>query len=176
MRVELLADSESAELSRQKLTYPAFSHATNEPPPGYGHLARSRCLPKRKTFAELSDELMSWQVQARSGLRVAASSPRVEPDAVVVMRIGLGRMSLRIPCRVVAVFDEVNRQGFAYGTLPGHPEAGEEAFVLHRRPDGGAELAITACSRPASTLARLGGPITAQLQRWMTARYLHALD
>ena len=29
---------------------------------------------------------------------------------------------VRAPCRVVYVVDEPDRRGFAYGTLPGHPE------------------------------------------------------
>jgi uncharacterized protein (UPF0548 family) len=33
---------------------------------------------------------------------------------------------IRVPCRVVYVLDEPERRGFAYGTLPGHPESGEE--------------------------------------------------
>jgi uncharacterized protein (UPF0548 family) len=31
-----------------------------------------------------------------------------------------------VPCRVVYVVDEPRRAGFAYGTLPGHPEIGGE--------------------------------------------------
>lgn len=176
VRVELLTELESADLARQELTYSAIGQSVRELPPGYGHLACSRRLPGRTSFAELSQALMSWQVQARSGLRVTASSAQVQHDAVVVMRFGIGPASLRIPCRVVAVFDEVDRRGFAYGTLPGHPESGEEAFALQRHPDGSIDFTITAFSRPETMLSRLGGPVTAHLQRWMTNRYLHALD
>lgn len=45
--------------------------------------------------------------------------------------------------------------GFAYGTLPGHPEKGEESFrVEHREP--GVVFRILAMSRPAGVLATYG--------------------
>jgi uncharacterized protein (UPF0548 family) len=31
--------------------------------------------------------------------------------------------------------DEPGRRGFAYGTLPGRPETGEEAFVVEKTND-----------------------------------------
>jgi uncharacterized protein (UPF0548 family) len=41
------------------------------------------------------------------------------------------------PCRVVYVLEEtggeVERYGFAFGTLPGHSEEGEERFTVERR-------------------------------------------
>ncbi len=43
----------------------------------------------------------------------------------------------RSPCRVVYLIDEPNRFGFAYGTLPGHVERGEELFLVSRDPDSG---------------------------------------
>ena len=42
---------------------------------------------------------------------------------------------LQAPCRVVYVIDEPDIRGFAYGTLPGHPESGEERFVGAPRPE-----------------------------------------
>lgn len=143
--------------------------------PGYGYFATTRTLPASVSLDQAADELMSWQVQLRSGLRVAASSPKVELDGVVLMRLGFGPASVAIPCRVVTVLNEANRCGYAYGSLAGHPESGEEAFLLTRDRSGSIDFAITAFSRPASALARAGGPLTGWVQRWMTGRYLHAL-
>ncbi len=77
---------------------------------------------------------------------------------VVLMRWGVGFLSLRIPCRVVEVIDEPRRKGFAYVTLVGHPESGEEQFLLERLDDGSITFTITVVSKPASTLAKLGAP------------------
>jgi uncharacterized protein (UPF0548 family) len=58
---------------------------------------------------------------------------------------------------VTYVLDEPRHKGFAYGTLPGHPERGEEAFALELHDDGAVTFTITAFSRPASLLAKAGG-------------------
>lgn len=106
----------------------------------------------------------------------AGEPPRVESGAVVEMRLGPPRLGVRIPCRVVQVVDEPHRGGFAYGTLPGHPETGEERFEVRRGPDGVVAFTVTAFSRPASALARAGGPLSRWVQGRMTERYLRAAD
>ena len=59
---------------------------------------------------------------------------------------------VEITCRVVAVVDEPDRFGFAYGTLPVHPEQGEESFVVVRADAGGARFDVQAVSRPVHPL------------------------
>ena len=73
---------------------------------------------------------MHWGMQRGSGLRVQPSSELVTAGTVVVVKIGF----LKAPCRVVYVVDEPHVRGFAYGTLPGHPESGEERFVVRHDP------------------------------------------
>ena len=83
---------------------------------------------------------------------------------------------VRAPCRVVYVVDEPDRRGFAYGTLPGHAEAGEELFAVRYDPTTGAVYAeVTAFSRHATWWSRLGAPVTSLAQRVITNRYLRAL-
>ncbi len=69
---------------------------------------------------------------------------------------------------------EDDRFGFAYGTLPVHPERGEESFVLSRT-EGGATFTICAVSQPIHPLARLAPPVGDFLQSLATARYLEAM-
>ncbi|WP_375504013.1 DUF1990 family protein [uncultured Jatrophihabitans sp.] len=159
-------------LQSEPLTYPEVGRVLTDPPPGYRHITQTRRVRSSAGFDELADAVLTWQVQFRSGLRVATSSRRAALHTVV--RMGLG--PIHIPCRVVAVFDEPRRRGFAYGTLPGHPERGEEAFVVEQRADGTVDFTITAFSRPATRLARLGGPVSTGVQTLMTRRYLRALD
>ncbi len=87
----------------------------------------------------------------------------------------MGRLGLCAPVRVVDVVDEPTRRGFAYGTLPGHPESGEESFVVELGETGDVTLTITAVSRPASRLARLAGQVGRRVQSRITDRYLSAL-
>lgn len=175
VQVELLDKPRVAELLARPLTYDTVGRALAEPP-GFTAFDRARRLPTRVSFDQAVDELMTWQVHTRSGLRVAASSLHVEINSVVLMRLGFGPAALKIPCRVVTVISEPHRHGFAYGTLQGHPEAGEEAFVVARNTDGTVDFSISAFSRPATRLARFGGPVSTYLQHRMTDRYLRSLD
>lgn len=173
--VSLLSASEAGNLKRQSVTYAAVGATASGPPAGFDTFTLARVLNHTDLDAAAHD-LMSWRVQQRAGLKVAASSPTVAPDAVVVMRLGISPLALRIPCRVIYVVDRPETQGFAYGTLPGHPETGEESFLLSRRPDGRVQFTVSAFSKPATPLARLGGPVSRWLQATMTQRYLRSLD
>ena len=112
----------------------------------------------------------------RAGLVVHASHPVARVGSVVALVFGASRFGLVLPCKVVYVVEEARRRGFAYGTLPGHPEQGEESFIVVHEHDGSVVLRITAFSRPASALSRLGGPLTRWVQDWMTERYLAAVS
>jgi uncharacterized protein (UPF0548 family) len=174
--VTLMSADERAALQAAAYTYPEVG-GTARPtaPPGYRHLKRVRTLSGH-SFESAAEQVMSWRLQERSGLRVAASTPAAELDTVVLMRLGVGPASLRIPCRVVYTVEEADRVGFAYGTLPGHPESGEELFLLERAVNDRVRLTISAFSRPATRLARVGGPATRWMQDLMTKRYLRALS
>jgi uncharacterized protein (UPF0548 family) len=87
----------------------------------------------------------------------------------------VGRLRLRAPCEVVWTVRERDRVGFAYGTLPGHPECGEEAFVAALEPDGSVWLSVTAFSRGAFWWIRWAGPVARLAQRLAARRYGAAL-
>ncbi|WP_236788354.1 DUF1990 family protein [Amycolatopsis sp. GM8] len=140
-------------------------------PRGYRRFQRSRPLADTTDFEAAAADLLRWQVHRRAGLRVCAESTVAEPGAVVVLSL----LGLSAPCRVVHVVAEPDRRGFAYGTLPGHPEAGEEAFMLERDRDGGVAFTIRAFSRPATVLTRVAGPLGRRVQDVMTRRCLRAL-
>jgi uncharacterized protein (UPF0548 family) len=175
VNVRLLEPEQTAGLRGQELTYSEVGRTAGSPPPGYHYLRRTRLLPSGTDFDSAARAVLSWQVQLRAGLKVRASSLEVEHNAVAVMQLGIGPLAVDIPCRVVYVVNEPDRRGFAYGTLPGHPESGEEAFVLQRRQDERIEFAVTAFSKPSTTLAKLSGPVGRRFQRHMTTRYLRAL-
>ncbi len=87
----------------------------------------------------------------------------------------VGPWGVRSPARVVYVIDEPNRKGFAYGTLPGHPESGEEAFVVDQAADGSVWLTITAFSRPSAWYWWALYPVLRMFQEYYTRRYLRSL-
>ena len=175
MPVQLLSQDDAAALQAVPLSYARDWTAAGEVPPGFRHFQVETRL-KRRDFDGAARDLMGWLMHEKAGLRVHASSATAQTGTVVVMRLGPRPLSLRIPCRVVEVFDEPRRKGFVYATLPGHPESGEERFVLDHNSDGDIRFTITAVSKPASLLARLGGPMSRAAQDRMTQRYLAALD
>ena len=166
-----------ASVDQLSVTYvPVGCTRTGVVPDGFDELRRSRRIGSgREDFERAADALLSWQMHRRAGLAVTASHERVETGAVAELRVGVGRLGLRAPVRVVDVIDETTCRGFAYGTLPGHPESGEEAFVVELGKDGSVVLTVTAISRPASRLARLAGPAGRWVQSRITDRYLSAL-
>ncbi|TXN26732.1 DUF1990 family protein, partial [Lacisediminihabitans profunda] len=72
--------------------------------------------------------------------------------------------------------DEPQRRGFAYGTLPGHPEEGEESFIVEQTEDGSVWLEISAFSRPANGLWWLFYPVLRALQAYYTRLYFQSLS
>ena len=155
------------------LTYPEVGATADVVlPAGYHHLRASRSLGVID-FEAVSELLLTWQVQERSGVRRIAGPERASLGVDVTFR-SLGQT---IPCRVIDIVDEPNRRGFAYGTLPGHPETGEERFVAERDPSTGEVTAtITAFSKPGTWKTKIIGPAGRLLQRMMTRRYLRAMQ
>jgi uncharacterized protein (UPF0548 family) len=86
-----------------------------------------------------------------------------------------GPFRVREPVRVVAVVDLSDRYGFAYGTRPGHPVTGEEAFIVHRHRDGSVWFTLRSLTRPGLGRWRLAFPVTLLAQRWYRHRYTNAL-
>jgi len=79
------------------------------------------------------------------------------------------------PVRVVYVIDEPERRGAAFGTLPGHPLAGEELFVVERRDDDSVWLTVRIFSRPSGGFWRVVRPALRLVQGVLVRRYLAEL-
>ena len=126
-------------------------------------------------FERAARGLRAWRAHEGAGVEVFPDDAPVEAGRTVLLTVRAGAAWVIAPCRVVYVIEEDDRWGFAYGTLPGHPEQGEEAFVVERDQSGIATFRITAFSRPSALLARIGGPITRVVQRRVTSQYLDAL-
>lgn len=155
------------------LTYPEVGATGGDLPDGYHHVRASRPIGSgRRAFDAASAALLSWQMHERAGVR-KLSGPDV---ATVGEDVAFRWLVLRFECRVVSVIDEPHRRGFTYGTLPRHPECGEERFVVEIDPETQDVTAtITAFSKPSGWIARAGGPVPRLAQAWMTRRYLAAL-
>ncbi|MCD9198310.1 DUF1990 domain-containing protein [Aeromicrobium wangtongii] len=156
------------------LTYPEVGATAGDLPGGYHHIRASRVIGQgQAALSNAAAALLSWQMHERAGVR-KISGPA---GAVEGCDLAFRWLGLRFECRVVSVFDEPDRRGFTYGTLPRHPECGEEQFVVELDPQTQAVTAtITAFSKPSSWIVRAGGPVPRIVQAHMTQRYLRALD
>jgi uncharacterized protein (UPF0548 family) len=151
-------------------TYPAVGSTAASPPPGYVvDRTRAQLGEGEAVFRAARSALERWD-QFRLGW-IEATSPEGPPRvglvvAVVVRTLGVWWVNA---CRVVYAADEtgpVTRFGFAYGTLPGHAEAGEERFQVEwDRATDAVWYDILAFSRPRHPLARLGYPLVRRMQR-----------
>jgi uncharacterized protein (UPF0548 family) len=172
-----LTPAEADRLRGQQVTYADVGlAAAGRTPPGFAALAHRSVLGTGPgVFDQAVADLFAWQVPLRSGISVRASSATVEPDAVARMVLGIGRFGVPAPVRIVAVVEEPGRRGFSYGTLPGHPESGEEFLGIVLAEDGTVALEIFAFSRPARWYSRLGAPVTRLVQAAVTRRYGRAI-
>lgn len=175
MTVRRLEASRVDRLRVAPFTHPPTLGPVPAVPEGLGELRMSRVLGRRGLDAVAAD-LLAWRAHEGAGLTVHASDVPLVTGTVVETRLGVGALAARFPCRVVDVFEEPDLRGFSYATLPGHPELGQEWFVLTEDAAGRVTFTVTAASRPGTLLARVGGPVTHRAQRLVNRRYLAALD
>ncbi|WP_335939655.1 DUF1990 family protein [Streptomyces sp. PTD5-9] len=159
------------------LTYPEAGATRLGPlPDGYDHLHhRARVGRGRADFEAAGAAVTDWRMHRAAGARVRASAARAEPGVRVRVSLGVGPFGLTAPCRVVWAAYEPDRVGFGYGTEAGHPERGEESFVVDLADDGTVWFTVLAFSRPAAWYARLAGPLVPVVQRWYARRLGAAL-
>ncbi|WP_051709477.1 DUF1990 family protein [Streptomyces sp. NRRL S-350] len=147
-------------------------------PDGYAHLRRRVHLGRGPEVLERAGRfVLGWGTQTGSGFAVHPGAP-ARPGDTVLLRLrlpGVRWPRLVIPCRVVWTVQEPDRIGFAYGTLPGHPECGEEAFVVSMDAEGEVWFDVTAFCRLSAWYARLGRPIALLCQHLAIERYLSAV-
>lgn len=114
--------------------------------------------------------LNTWQHFPQPWTKVVDPNERIKEGQTVAVLFRIFGIWFSNSARIVYIIDEPNRYGFAYGTLPGHIEMGEELFLLERDDRGGISYHIKAFSRPAHWLVRLGYPIA----RFFQARFVRA--
>ena len=167
-----MSAAEADRLLQEPFTYgPVGGTQATRMPGGYHHLDRTFDLGEGdEAFEHAVETLMTWRMHTGAGLRVTAAEQRVREGAVVRCNLG----PLAIPCRVVWVVDGADAHGFGYGTLPGHPERGEEAFVV-RREGARVSVRMRAYSQPGILLTRVAGPLGRVAQRVAIGRYAEAL-
>ena len=154
------------------MTRPATGERAAHPAAGYraDHYRQRLGAGGDELFRRAKIAVERWAMfDGFSWLRLVRLIPDVPPAAgavVAVVARHLGFWSVNA-CRVVYVVDEPGRFGFAYGTLRGHAERGEERFLVERWAGAEGEevwFDLLALSRP-GPLARLAAPLARGLQK-----------
>jgi uncharacterized protein (UPF0548 family) len=149
---------------------------TNSLPDGYRQITRSTRLGTGiEVFKRASEGIRGWRAHDLPGLRVFPVATPPHTGGTVVVTMGTKYVSIAAPCRIFDVIDEPTRFGFVYATLPGHPERGEEAFIVSMNNDGEVRFQITAISTPADRLTRITGPFGRAVQSIATSGYLRSM-
>jgi uncharacterized protein (UPF0548 family) len=127
-------------------------------------------------FTAARTALQTWVPQRGLGADVVPARQLVALGESVLVILRVGPFFVVAPDRVVVVIDEPRRFAFAYGTLPGHPERGEESFTVEWRPDDSVRATIRVQARPATLAARMAAPGVSLLQGAALRRYLQAIN
>jgi uncharacterized protein (UPF0548 family) len=168
---QLLDEQRSASLS-----YPDVGATAGEIPSGYHAIRASRLLGRGEgVFERAAKGIRAWAPQRAAGIDLVPPRPELIEGESLLASFRSFPFHVTAACRVVYVVDEPDRYGFGYGTLPLHPESGEEAFIVEREADGEVRFTITAFSRPQVLLSRLGAPVARRVQASVTRRYLEGL-
>ena len=145
-------------------------------PGGYHHLRYQRIVGQGPAaFDAASACVLGWGMHRGVGFEVRADHPTAVEGATVAFAIGRGPLGLPASCRVVWTVDAPGRRGFGYGTLPRHPEDGEEAFVVSMDAAGRVWVEIVAFANPGRWYTRLTAPALPPLQRLAVAAYARAV-
>lgn len=152
---------------RSTFNYPDRGATARRPLPTGYHLThhRTRIGSGWAVLDAAGAAVTTFLAHRRSGMLVTAAAGPVRTGDRVVVGIGLGPLRIDAPCEVVWTAYEPRRIGFAYGTLAGHPECGEESFVVDMEADGSVWFEVNAFSRPGTWYTRLGGPVVPFFQQ-----------
>jgi uncharacterized protein (UPF0548 family) len=161
--------------TEREVMQPSFATPGEHPPGFHVDHAGTALGSAEGGFERARAALETWAVHAGAGVSVVPDDAPLVPGttvAIVTRQLGLWIVA---SCRITERIDTPTAFGFVYATLPGHPERGEERFVVTKHPDGECAFDIDVTWRSDALLARLGSPVSARVQRRATEGYLAAM-
>ncbi|QDV30302.1 hypothetical protein Spb1_22310 [Planctopirus ephydatiae] len=151
-------------------SYPAVGATATTTPAGFDvDRTRIELGAGESVFHSAKAALKRWEQFRLGWVEVWSPETPLEPGQVVaIMGWTLGFWWLN-SCRIIYTVDEqgpITKFGFAYGTLPGHVESGEERFLIEwDQATDKVWYDILAFSRPNHFLTRLGYPLVRRSQK-----------
>jgi uncharacterized protein (UPF0548 family) len=118
----------------------------------------------QQVFESAKQNIRDWRMFPSHWTKILPEQAPIVVGETVAMYARFGGLWWRNSCRIIYVIDESTRFGFAYGTLPGHVECGEELFLVEIDTAGDVWYTLKAFSKPRFWMARIGYPIMRLLQ------------
>ncbi len=134
-------------------------------------------------FEAACEGLRRWECHRGIGAFVVPDSAPLTLGTTLLVTLRLGPVSIIVPDRIVAVVDVTTQSaegthrtfGFAYGTIEGHQERGEESYLVEIDAQGVVTATIRVDASAATWAAKLVSPAVIAFQHAAVNRYLGAL-
>lgn len=122
-----------------------------------------------EVFARAKFSVQLWTMYRLDWTRLYPRDAPIAVGETVCVVVNHGFCWSINPCRIVYILDEkgeTERFGFAFGTLPGHSETGEERFTIEwRHQDDSVWFELLSFARPHDILAKIGFPFVGFFQK-----------
>ncbi|MCG8328854.1 MAG: DUF1990 domain-containing protein [Chitinophagales bacterium] len=147
-------------------TYTAIGASAGDFPKAYKH-DRNRVLlgEGALVFHQACELIKKWKMFPPDWTQIYPLCLPIEKGQEVVVLFQLMGLWWYNSCRIVYTINEENRFGFAYGTLQGHVEQGEECFEVYRDENNQVWYQISAFSRPNVWLTKVAYPLARYFQK-----------
>ncbi len=122
-----------------------------------------------EVFARGKAAIQSWTMYRLDWTRIFPANTPVTVGETVCVVVNHSFCWSINSCRIVYVLEKtgkIEQYGFAFGTLPGHSEEGEERFTVEwHHQDNSVWYELLAFARPHHILARIGSPVVRLIQK-----------
>lgn len=170
-------NDQTVRYSSSELSYEEVGKSLDVLPPGYNHDRYVEVIGNGKQDFDLAIKgFECWVCQSNSGLLVPTLDLALEVGTTIYFGLKMGPIVLGFPDRIVYRKVADTRYDYAYGTVQGHPETGEELFRLDLRDNGDVVFTIICFSRVVAPLAKLAYPISRFLQKRISRKYIESLE
>ncbi len=120
-------------------------------------------------FARAKDAIQTWAMYQLDWTRLYPPDAPVAAGEVVCVVVNHRFCWSLNSCRIIYVLEDagaIERHGFAFGTLPGHSEEGEERFTVEwHHADDSVWYELLSFARPHHILAKIGFPFVRFFQQ-----------
>lgn len=150
-------------------------------PPGYSILSdRIKLGTGVLTFEKAKSAIQKWKMFDFSWIKLFWPNTPIEEGRDVAILVRVCGLYFLNACRIVYVIDTdgpTKRFGFAYGTLPGHVESGEERFLVEwNKDDDSVWYEVYSFSRPSRFCYQIATPYLRKLQKHFILHSLRAIQ